>query len=154
MHFNLWVPNPTHEICTILAQTKIAVLKANGVIILPIKNSQLKFNAKSIKYFDLQCCSGHTKTSKQLDPDLEHWSYRDHKREKLYVKLIHRSHVLHTCYPPYNCSECFSFFPLLYTHEPTVPRFYLGLRATLSVFKYFRSTSSTSAAVFEERRFL
>lgn len=66
MPFSLWVPNSTQEICTILAQIKIAVLKANGPLILPIKNSQLKFNAKTVKHFHLQCCSGHTKTSKQL----------------------------------------------------------------------------------------
>ena len=65
MHFSLWVRNSTQEICTILVQIKIAVLKANGVLILPIKNSKLKFNAKTIKNCDLQCCSGHT-TSKQL----------------------------------------------------------------------------------------
>ena len=61
MHFSLCVPNSTQEICTILA-----VLKANEVLILPIKNSKLKLNAKTIKNFDLQYCSGHTKTSKQL----------------------------------------------------------------------------------------
>lgn len=97
MHFSLWVPNSTQEICTILAQIKIAVLKANGVLLLSIKNSQLKLNAKTIKYFDLQCCNGHTKTSKQLEV-----SNTDHigiMREKLYVKLIHCSHFLHTCYP-------------------------------------------------------
>lgn len=66
MHFSLCVPNATQEICTILAQIKIAVLQANGVLILPIKNSKLKLNAKTIKNLDLQCCSGHTKTSKQL----------------------------------------------------------------------------------------
>ena len=97
MHFSLWVPNSTQEICTILAQIKIAVLKANGVLLLSIKNSQLKLNAKTIKYFDLQCCSGHTKTSKQLE--VSNTDDIGIMREKLYVKLIHCSHFLHTCYP-------------------------------------------------------
>ena len=130
MHFSLCVPNSTQEICTILAQIKIAVLKANGVLILPIKNSKLKFNAKTIKNFDLQCCSGHTKTSKQLQG-----SNTDHVgiiKEKnctinqftVVMSTIPAIHAIRLITSP----NVFFFPALLYTHESTV-------------FKYFRSTS-------------
>ena len=64
--FQLVCPQLNSRDLYYIGPIKIAVLKANGVLILPIKNSKLKFNAKTIKNFDLQCCSGHTKTSKQL----------------------------------------------------------------------------------------